>query len=107
MVQLKTSNSTMTKNDIITSIYCKNYPEKAWKKPKDSAFEDYKMEMYLILLEIPEAKLFKLYEAKELDDYFFSICRYQAAPTSQFHKMLFGKLKTQPLANYYKDDNSD
>ena len=56
---------------------------------------------------MPEKKLQKLYSDGELDDYFFSICKYQAAPISQFHKMLFGKLKTQPLVNFYKDDNSD
>lgn len=96
-----------SRNEIVMEIYCKDYPSKAWRKLKDSTYEDYKQEIYLILLEMPENKLQKLYSNGELDDYFYSICKYQAAPQSQFHKMLFGKLKTQPLVNFYKDDNSD
>lgn len=39
--------------------------------------EDWKQEMWLIILELPEDKLIRLYENKELDWYILSIARNQ------------------------------
>lgn len=66
------------RNKIIEEIYNKHIPEKILSKVnKLNSYEDredYIQEMYLILLEIPKDKLIKLYEKKELADYFSKIC---------------------------------
>lgn len=50
--------------------------------------EDFKQDMYLILLELPSTKLEELFNNKELDFYIISIARNQARnKKSKFNKL--------------------
>lgn len=89
------------KSQIIEKIYEKKIPESAWYRVKDSLFEDYKQEMYLLLLELPDEKINKLVEQGKLEDYFYQICRKQAMQHSVFMKKIFGKGETIELIEYY------
>ena len=95
----------MTRNEIVEKIYKQSIPKKAWKKLRDSAYEDYCQEMYLLLLEMPEEKMYKLYEQGKLEDYFFRICQHQASSYSKFSKMLYGQIETVLLSEliHYED----
>lgn len=92
-------------NKIITEIYRKNIPMKIYNKlkrklPYEEDVEDFCQEMYLILLETPEDKLIKLYNDKELDNYFARICINQLVnKNSNLHKLL--------QSNWIKTDEID
>ena len=106
MLNLNLLNSMKTKNQMITEIYNKNYPMKAWHRKKDSTYEDYCQYMYLLLTEMPEDKLLTLYERGELDDYFYQMCWNQSLPNSKFFKDLYGKLETIELKEEYTEDDT-
>ena len=92
-------------NKIITEIYRKQIPNKIYNKlkrklPYEEDVEDYQQEMYLILLETPEDKLIKLYNDKELDNYFARICINQLVnKNSNLHKLLQTKWYKQEMDN--------
>lgn len=92
-------------NKIITEIYQKKIPIKIYNKlkrklPYAEDVEDYQQEMYLILLETPEDKLIKLYNDKELDNYFARICINQLVnKNSNLHKLLQTKWYKQEMDN--------
>lgn len=92
-------------NKIITEIYRKNIPIKIYNKlkrklPYAEDVDDYQQEMYLILLETPEDKLIKLYNDKELDNYFARICINQLVnKNSNLHKLLQTKLIKTEIDN--------
>lgn len=95
-------------NKIITELYKKNIPMKVYNKlkrdlPYIEDVEDYQQEMYLILLETPEDKLIKLYNDKELDNYFARICINQLVnKNSNLHKLLQTKWNKTEI-----DDETD
>lgn len=92
-------------NKIITELYRKQIPNKIYNKlkrklPYEEDVEDYQQEMYLILLETPEDKLIKLYNDKELDNYFARICINQLVnKNSNLHKLLQTKWYKQEMDN--------
>lgn len=81
-------------NTIISKLYTKNIPMKVYNKLKNKLnsfddIEDYKQEMYLMLLETPEDKILDLEEQGKLDDYFARICINQLVNyKSKLHKTL-------------------
>ena len=93
--------------EIFDSIYRLKLPEKIWKRPKDSLFEDYRQEMYLLLLEIPDDKVQDLVSRGKLADYFCNMCRYQAKDKSSFMNKMFGKIKTEDLSKIIKWEQYD
>lgn len=97
----------MTKTAIIERIYDKKIPESAWRKAKDSLFEDYRQEMYLLLLEMPDEKFFDLVSRNKLEDYFYRLCRLQAGSKSLFNDKIFGRLKTKSLSEKFNYDFDD
>lgn len=84
----------MDKNKIITEIYNKCIIEKIASKlsnrfKREEDMSDYIQEMYLILLDMPEDKLFRLYTDKELDNYIAQIALNQLVNTqSKFHRLM-------------------
>lgn len=92
-------------NKIITELYRKQIPMKIYNKlkrklPYAEDVDDYQQEMYLILLETPEDKLIKLYNDKELDNYFARICINQLVnKNSNLHKLLQTKLIKTEMNN--------
>lgn len=97
-------NLSMTRNQIIEEIYNKAIPDSVWRYYRDSLFEDYKQEMYLLLLEMPEEKLFSLYKRGELEFYFIRMCRLQCLKHSWFFNKIFGKVELVQF-NYDRYDN--
>lgn len=81
-------------NNIINELYTKNIPMKVYNKLKKKLnsiedIEDYKQEMYLILLETPEDKILDLHKQGKLYDYFARICINQLVNyRSKLHKTL-------------------
>ena len=93
--------------EIFDSIYRLKLPEKIWKRAKDSLFEDYRQEMYLLLLEIPDEKVQDLVSRGKLADYFWNMCRYQAKDNSSFMNKMFGRIKTEDLSKIIKWEQYD
>lgn len=93
--------------EIFDSIYRLKLPEKIWKRAKDSLFEDYRQEMYLLLLEIPDDKIQDLVSRGKLADYFWNMCRYQAKDNSSFMNKMFGKIETEDLSKIIKWEQYD
>ena len=93
--------------EIFDSIYRLKLPEKVWKRAKDSLFEDYRQEMYLLLLEIPDEKIQDLISRGKLADYFCNMCRYQAKDNSSFMNKMFGWIKTEDLSKIIKWEQYD
>ena len=93
--------------EIFDSIYRLKLPEKIWKRAKDSLFEDYRQEMYLLLLEIPDDKVQDLVSRGKLADYFCNMCRYQARDKSKFMNKMFGRIETEDLSKIIKWEQYD
>ena len=93
--------------ELFDSIYRLKLPEKIWKRAKDSLFEDYRQEMYLLLLEIPDEKVQDLVSRGKLADYFWNMCRYQAKDNSSFMNKMFGRIKTEDLSKIIKWEQYD
>lgn len=89
----------MNKTQIVEEIYKMQIPEKISNSIRDFLCLDDKLdyiqEMYLILMELPEDKFFRLYRDKELSRYFAQICLTQlCSKNSSFYAKLRGKLDT-------------
>lgn len=97
----------MNKTQIIEKIYEKKIPESAWHRPKDSLFEDYRQEMYLLILEMPDERFFDLVSRNKLENYFYRMCRLQAGNKSLFRDKMFGRLKTRSLSENFNYDFDD
>lgn len=99
------------RNKIVEEMYAKAIPEKIantyytkFTQPYDR--DDYVQEMYLILLTMDYDKLVKLYEADQLDYYFYKVCRNQIVNyNSEFHKLMNSRIQFIPLDafNYEAD----
>lgn len=99
------------RNKIVEEMYVKAIPEKIantyytkFTQPYDR--DDYVQEMYLILLQLDQDKLIQLYEKKQLEYYFYKVCRNQLVNyNSEFHRLMQSKIKFIPLNafNYEAD----
>lgn len=81
----------MTRNDIIVELYNARTIEKLATKFSSQIgyndWSDFVQHIYLILLNMDESKLVRLYESNELIYYVVSIIRNQAVNTnSDFHR---------------------
>lgn len=101
----------MTKNDIITEIYEKGIAEKMCNSFRPFIDErEFAQEMILILLEMDDDKLFRLYNNKELDKYYASVCYYQVIrDNSKFNKKMENNLDkiSFDLEKYELQDEDD
>lgn len=97
------------KPEIFNSIYRLKIPDKVWKREKDSLFEDYKQEMYLLLLELPDEKVEDLLSRGKLVNYFTTICKNQTRDENTFMTKMFGKLDTVEYDDLLEveDDTTD
>lgn len=88
----------MTKNEIIEEIYntgdiitiANTWADKKYIKSSDR--EQFKSELYLILCEMPEEKIKRLYDKKQLMFYIIAVAKNQATNyKSKFNKMFRDK----------------
>lgn len=73
--------------------------------------DDFIQEMYMILLtEIPDSKLIKLYEDKHLDYYILSIARNQVVNDKSTFNRIYNynrKINTIPIEDYITDEDNE
>lgn len=109
------SVKTMNKTQIVEEIYKKQIPEKISNSIRDFLSlddkRDYIQEMYLILMELPEDKFFRLYRDKVLSKYFAQICITQlTVKDSAFYQKLRGRIDTislEQLLITLEDENQE
>ena len=102
----------MTKDEVINYVIDKQLIPKlatTFSSLLGGNKDDFIQEMYMILLtEIPDSKLIKLYEDKHLDFYILSIARNQVVnDKSTFNRMYNRKINTIPIEDYITEQDED
>lgn len=87
----------MDKESVVTSIYNLSIPQKVWKYADRDSLEDFSQHCYLLLLELDQKKFDELVEQGQIVNYFYTICKRQAAPDSDFWKAYKGRIDTVSL----------
>lgn len=73
------------RNKAVTELYKLNIPKVVWKfKYSSETFNDFSQYCYLQLLTMDDDTFEKLIDHDALDDYFFILCKRQAATGSHF-----------------------
>lgn len=97
----------MTRDDIIKELIDKEFIEKlctTFSSMLGENKDDFYGELWLIILEIPEEKLIKLYEEKSLYFYLLSVARNQVVnDRSTFNRMYNKKITTISIDDYLID----
>lgn len=86
----------MNREQIIQEIYKSGLIQKYtnYFKSYHKNYDDFSQHLFLILCEIPEDKLIKMYEAKELSFYMFYIAKSQATnKKSDYNKLINGRIE--------------
>ena len=95
-----------TKEDVITYILSQQLIEKLASRFSSQLGvnkQDYVQEMYLIICEMPEKRLVRLFEKGELVYYIMSICRNQAI----YKKSKFNQKYNSPIQQIEFIDNEN
>lgn len=91
----------LNKSDYIDIIYSLHIPERLWQRRKDETLDDFIQYCYLQLLELPDEKFASLLEQGKLTNYFYILCKRQAANNSHFWSEYAGKIDYDT----YAEDN--
>lgn len=101
----------MTKDKVIKYLINKKLVERLgahYQSYLEDLKEDFQQELWLIILELPEDKLIRLYENKQLDFYLLSIARNQVVnDKSTFNRMYNRKINTIPIEDYITEQDED
>jgi hypothetical protein len=90
-------------SNIFDSLYKLDIPKKVWRYSNTDLLSDFSQYCYLQLLELPQSKLEALLDSGNLSNYFFILCKRQAAPGSHFWNEHQGRINFDYDTNNYTE----
>lgn len=103
--------SELKKDEVIKYLINKKLVERLgahYQSYLEDLKEDFQQELWLIILELPEDKLIRLYENKQLDFYLLSIARNQITNSnSKFNRKYRDRMEIIPLDFILNDEANE